>query len=524
MLTFQEIISSSPFSNAEIIGGWKGKEKFFVEVQNGVENLNKPTLLVLSVQKGLWEQLSEYLSFQHVSGIILLGGTHSFIPHECIKRLDTFQKPILFLKDRSFQTVKKAIEDFEQLKSMGLYHYVWDRSIHDWILLVNSQGIRALFNRLQLWLDQEVFLLDPDFKLYSFNECPYKTDHFKHLALKFNQQIPNDKETFFMVSDDTYNYLLFQMVSNEQHFGFILLEEKEGMMVDVCMEQVTHALPAMVSFLKENHAVNKAHKEYKDHFLHNLLYNNLESEHTLITQGKQWGWDFTQPTQLMVMRMNTKVDHITNSLDEQAIIRTTQGVISSGFFKSVVFSIQGDFVMIIFNADANSSRERKAITISLAEKIQQTIQKHNTDFECHIGLGRYYPSNMDLFRSFYEAKLALEMGKYEFRDRTVLHFENIGIGRLFSNIDHHILHDFYSEMLGELIRLDEENDDFYIETLEAYFMHNGDINQTAEKLFIHANTLRKRLKKIEAILHVNLDYYEDLFKIYASLTMMKMLK
>jgi DNA-binding PucR family transcriptional regulator len=61
-------------------------------------------------------------------------------------------------------------------------------------------------------------------------------------------------------------------------------------------------------------------------------------------------------------------------------------------------------------------------------------------------------------------------------------------------------------------------------TLEAFYYHNGDINQTAEQLYIHPNTLRKRLKKLETILNVDFNQLEDMLKIFVALKIMKILK
>ena len=161
--------------------------------------------------------------------------------------------------------------------------------------------------------------------------------------------------------------------------------------------------------------------------------------------------------------------------------------------------------------------------MALAQSLHKKVQQDLPDFEYEIGIGRHYASNMELFRSFYEAKVALELGKYELQHEAVRHFENIGIARLLSNIHHHILHDYYMEVLKELFE-DEENSPVYIDTLESFFQNNADINRTAEQLYIHPNTLRKRLKKLETILSIGFNKLDDLLEIYVALKIMKMIK
>ena len=44
-----------------------------------------------------------------------------------------------------------------------------------------------------------------------------------------------------------------------------------------------------------------------------------------------------------------------------------------------------------------------------------------------------------------------------------------------------------------------------IETLECYINHNCDIKQTAEGMYLHRNTLRYRINKIEELLQVDIN-------------------
>ena len=43
------------------------------------------------------------------------------------------------------------------------------------------------------------------------------------------------------------------------------------------------------------------------------------------------------------------------------------------------------------------------------------------------------------------------------------------------------------------------------ETLEAYLRYSGNTRETCRELFIHRNTLTYRLRKIEELLHVDLE-------------------
>ena len=47
--------------------------------------------------------------------------------------------------------------------------------------------------------------------------------------------------------------------------------------------------------------------------------------------------------------------------------------------------------------------------------------------------------------------------------------------------------------------LDHPQRELYLETLDAYFKNNMNMGETAQKLYIHRNTLQHRLKRIEEL-------------------------
>lgn len=524
LLTFQEIISSSPFYNSDIIGGWKGKERSFSSVRDQAERLEAPTLLLLPKSTDTTIQLPDYLSNQHVQGIILYGNEDIYVTKDIIAIINDYKKPVLSLSEASLITIKRTLDDLKQLKSMGLYHYVWEQSSHYWLQVMNNQSLEGLLQRLRLFTDGEILLLDKHFYPYGKNEESSQFEQMKIIRSAYFQQTNNKREALSMVKIDDDNCFFFHLSAGEEHYGYIFLREQPGMMIDICIEQITYALPAILSYLMKEKEILQAHQSYKEQFLYNLLYNNLESEHGLIVQGKQWGWDFTKPTQLMVMRLNPKTDTAKYDVDLDVVMKEIRTIIARHFLHAITTLIQGNIVIIVFNSYDNTPKKRKEHMLTLANYIYKEIQHAHSNVICEIGLGRHYLSNMELYRSFYEAKVALELGKYEFKQQAVRHFENIGIARLLSNVHTDILHNYFDETLGELVLLDDEHDDFYVETLESFYNHNGDINGTAEHLYIHPNTLRKRLKKLESILDVDFNQLDDLFNIFVALKIMKMLK
>jgi DNA-binding PucR family transcriptional regulator len=72
-------------------------------------------------------------------------------------------------------------------------------------------------------------------------------------------------------------------------------------------------------------------------------------------------------------------------------------------------------------------------------------------------------------------------------------------------------------LVEPLRRYDAEHRTYLLTTLKALFDNGLSANQTAATLFVHRNTLRKRLRRIEAVLGVDLTDMDDIAELYLAL-------
>jgi len=76
-------------------------------------------------------------------------------------------------------------------------------------------------------------------------------------------------------------------------------------------------------------------------------------------------------------------------------------------------------------------------------------------------------------------------------------------------LESRVLEDFFQESLGGLIEYDNEHNAELLPTLSEYLKQNCNAVQTAQKLFIHKNTLTYRIKKIEKITAKDFNNMQD---------------
>ena len=194
-----------------------------------------PTLLMIQSHNETISRLDEYLSIQNIKGIFIYGKATPYIPNQMLQFIESQNKPVFFLKEEiNYKSMKKTIADLRQLKTLGLYHYVYERSTNYWLPFIQENGIIGFLKRLSLFLDQEVFLLDEHFHSHPILEGNGRQNSFKHLAQAYYQQniTTQEKEVLSMIKDNQHSYIVFPLFSGDQRHGYILLEEQPSMMIE----------------------------------------------------------------------------------------------------------------------------------------------------------------------------------------------------------------------------------------------------------------------------------------------------
>lgn len=111
------------------------------------------------------------------------------------------------------------------------------------------------------------------------------------------------------------------------------------------------------------------------------------------------------------------------------------------------------------------------------------------------------------------------------QEENILFYEDLGIWRLLYDLNEASVFESYcSSVFQDLWIYDENNEGHLFETLECYFENNCDKGITAQKLFIHENTLRYRLHQIEDIIHKDLKDVNVITDIVTALKVRRMIQ
>jgi PucR family transcriptional regulator, purine catabolism regulatory protein len=170
------------------------------------------------------------------------------------------------------------------------------------------------------------------------------------------------------------------------------------------------------------------------------------------------------------------------------------GEVSRAKMRVIVSSMSGE---VICFCEISRSDGKPSAVITLAQRVIDASGQEFPDAVIRCGIGVPAADLGSWSLSFRQAGQALDMAR-RLDERKPLYYMDLSVYRLLLQFeDSPDLISFLQETLGAI--LSHENSAEFLETLEEYFTHNGNLSQTAEALFIHRNTLTYRMNRITAI-------------------------
>ncbi len=168
-----------------------------------------------------------------------------------------------------------------------------------------------------------------------------------------------------------------------------------------------------------------------------------------------------------------------------------------------------------------SAVDRPEPAIVLAQAIRKAAATEYPQADVFGGIGRPAGELGYWKDSYREASQALSMAA-RLREQKPLYFGDLSVNRLLFQLEGNPeLEAFCREALGPLLHYEGGGD--LLETLEAYCERLGNLSQTAEKLFIHRNSLLYRMERISQIAGLDMTNPDTRLAVHLALKVRKML-
>ena len=245
----------------------------------------------------------------------------------------------------------------------------------------------------------------------------------------------------------------------------------------------------------------------KSSFIKNIILDNILPSDIYI-KAKELHFNADQARAVFFVRFTEKGDVIPYDIMQNMFPdKNKDYVISIG---------ENDVVLVREVKSGSDARELEKIAHSIVDTISAEFFLSVT-----VGIGSVSENIKDLATAFREAQVAIEVGKVFDTKKSVISYENLGIGRLIYQLPTTLCEMFLQEVFkkGSLESLDHET----LMTIQAFFENNLNVSEPSRKLFVHRNTLVYRLEKIRKLTGLDLREFEHAITFKVALMVKKYL-
>lgn len=377
--------------------------------------------------------------------------------------------------------------------------------------LSSGRGLKGLVDRISVFAGKPVIVLNPSSRVLAYAALERRLEES---LLKILAHDPESSQVILSWNDRKFEGLIFPVESDNMKLGSLVIIGGDPGDDFIRLLGKQAAITCAVEIVNQNDLLMKE-QQYKEAFIFDLLYGNIESNHDIISRGEIWGWNLQRPHGVIVFELDGFEQYSPDSQLVKILFDIVQMKIGKIGEKPILLRKKGE-VIVILAMEKPNLQEQKAFTDIFVKKVLNLAEEKLAPKITRVGVGRTYNHPNEIFRSYQEAKVALELGRLMNMRFSTPSFRELGLARILYNHDHQELQDFYRETLGDLERYDMEQSSELLNTLEKYLLYRCDLKTAADVLFLHPNTLRYRLKKIEEILHIDLNDFDTKLNLIAA--------
>ncbi|MBC7343193.1 MAG: helix-turn-helix domain-containing protein [Clostridia bacterium] len=300
-------------------------------------------------------------------------------------------------------------------------------------------------------------------------------------------------------------------LAQKRVYGYLLVVDLDSKCEETCRSLLHQAALALLLELTRQFSLQQVEQRHRNEFIQDLVYNNLDSREVLVARGRTFGWDFSHPYVVAVAELDQGPGGPEGRQRWERFLDWARTFLAR-WDTQVIVEERGNQAIILWPVKSAAATGRqmqqtpvRRALINALKRLQVEIGRYWPDDTFSAGIGLFYPDVTELYKSYQEAKTALEIGRVLGEGAKITTFEELGLFRFLSAVPIQNLEDFVQEVLGPLEEYDQEHHLNLVSSLEATFRCGWDLTRASASLFIHVNTLRYRLKKIEEILGASLD-------------------
>ncbi|MFB9328556.1 PucR family transcriptional regulator [Paenibacillus aurantiacus] len=516
----QDLLRRPVFKAAKLAAGRNGVDRtvkwvHILEITNVAPYVSKDDLILST---GLWMKEAEggltyleQLIRQEAAGLCIeLGTSITAIPEAIIDYCERHDFPlIVFAEPVRFVTITQDIhgllinQQHQLLKSLEQFSRRFQK------LTLATTDISAVLRLLHEFTSKQVayisFVETNRFYPKAAPELAYAIT----AAMKaYAEGESHNGEPAVLQLDSELNVMLHPIVCFDQTLAYIgVLQPRRHEPGDTTVVMLDYAAQSIGTMLMRTLFKEEKIQRDQNQLVLDIMERRVEDEEEararmgLRVRGKESYW--FAGGMIEFAYGETEVDREQKESDYQDFVVLLRALLKKQGLYGLLASQQNRIHVLIAKEKINedSARGLERALQRLHDELNEFARTRPQRIVMHAGFGRFRAMLTELHAAIREARQSLEVSRDVPGMAGVLFYERIGIYQLLKAIPDPAVHrTFVDTHLGALIAHDRDNSFQLIDTLDAYFKCAGSKQDTANRLFIHRQTLYHRIGKLTEIL------------------------
>lgn len=309
-------------------------------------------------------------------------------------------------------------------------------------------------------------------------------------------------------------------------FGYVSVMATGGSLGELDFMAVEHAATVYaIQFMRQKVAF-EVEERIKGQFIEDLVCGRIKEENEILKKAGYLGYNLYHLYNVMIIYINENDDdqgfkHDTNgsltNRSQKIVNMVRRTIFEHGFW---VITARTNPLLVLVDTGATEQRQK---VHELAEIIRQNIKEKLRE-KCIIGMSGAARELKELHVAYKQAEKAFQIARKLKWNDVLVPYESLGVLRVFMQIENQeVLKGYVNEILGSILAYDRDKSSNMLDTLRVYADSNFNSQKTAQRLFIHINTLKYRLERIRGIGNFSLVDPEERFNIQLAIKIIDIL-
>lgn len=255
--------------------------------------------------------------------------------------------------------------------------------------------------------------------------------------------------------------------------------------------------------------------------LMNIIFFNKVTYEEFMEKVSDYRYDASMSFRIAIVKMENENDEDYEKKTHvmEVFYNSVNSTASDSRHRTISYLIDKSVILLLIN-----EKERYPNLNAFADLLRKNCKLNFPEASFDISMGNVYTEFSQIRKSYLEAEKTMKVIKAEGRKDTTMFYSETGAYKLLLDIENKgLLKEYYHDNLGKLEQYDMQNGSDFMGILYTFLQEDGNYIQTANRLFMHRNTLMYKMNKIHEILKLNLADPKVRFELYLAFMVKKII-